>query len=119
MKRKKKDIKILNPLSELLMNNLESDFYSRKFKMFLNGEKDCIGMRLLKHIYEFELDLDWSEVVYCKYIDDLERVRFIFYSLMDEIRSPITAFEMNLNLKEYLDLIERIFDNTKNISTGN
>ena len=54
-----------------------------------------------------------------KYIDDLEKIRFIFYSLIEELRSPITAFEINLSLKEYLDLIERIFDRTKNISTGN
>lgn len=110
MKRKKKKAsKVkLTPISNILIERLKSHPFSIKFVMFLEMEKKCEEVDFMDHVYEMEIKLDWSEIVYCKYIDETSSVRFIFYSTINEYKDPIFAFEIELSLKEYLNLVERI-----------
>ena len=109
MKRKINNSEISGRLSEDFLNFIEGNYYSKKFKMFLEGFKSMSSLNFIKHVYEFELKLDWSELIYCKYISNDNKVRFIFYSTIED-QVPVHAFEYDMDLNNYLDLIERILN---------
>lgn len=112
MKRKKKKASKRNliQISDVLLGKFNSHPFSKRFIMFLENGKGCENIKFLKHVYEIEIKLDWSEEIYCKFAEKSNTVIFIFYSTMTEFRDPMFAFEIKVDRKEYLNLIERILD---------
>lgn len=107
MKRKKKNIQQKKlPLSKEFLNKLECSLHSRKFKMILEGTKLYSYCNLLSHVYEIDIGIDCDSCAYIKFYDNKKKVSIIFYSVFDEEKEPIYAFEVELDIKKYLDIIE-------------
>lgn len=105
MKRKAKEKKAFITLSEKLLNNLESNLYSRRFKEYLTGCKECDSLKFINSNYELEIQLDWNTSVYLKYRINKNELMVVIYSVFNEQKDPMCGIEVELPLGEYLDLV--------------
>lgn len=82
--------------------------------MILEGSKLYTYCNLLDHVYEIDLGIDYDSSAYIKFYDLRKKVSVIFYSVFGEEKEPIYAFEIELDIKKYLDIIELLLLKSKN-----
>lgn len=99
--------KFTTPISNDFLSENEKSYYGKKLNMVLLGVKKYKNF-LMNSNYDLRLIVDYDLDVNISYNDGLLRV--IFYIKNSGIPEPCSAYEMPINLIDYLDIVYRIFD---------